>query len=136
MSNAENLFERMFRQRFGRDPTPLEIEAIIDQSVTSYNQTGGITAHTVNLGPQPRRMDETLKAQILSEIPRSKPITVAALLGDGEACQFAEELHTFLKNHGFPVTGERIDLVVPSGTVKGLTFDPDRSEFVVGANIR
>jgi hypothetical protein len=37
MFNAQNLFERMFRQRFGRDPTPLEIEAIIDQSVISHS---------------------------------------------------------------------------------------------------
>ena len=135
MSSTENLFERVFRKKFGRDPTPHEIEAMIDQSVTSHNQTGGITAHTVNFGPQPRRMDETLKAKILSDIPRSKPITVTALLGDGEACQFAEEIHAFLKNHGFPVAEGGISQGVFSGTVNGLTFDPDSSEFVVGANI-
>jgi hypothetical protein len=49
-------------------------------SVTSYNQSGGITAHTVNVGTPPRTLSDSqsapLKAQILSKLSRTKPITV------------------------------------------------------------
>lgn len=134
MSISET-FEDMFRKRFGRSPTNDELTALINQSVTSHNQVGGITAHTVNFGPQPRRLQETLKAQILSEIPRSTPIKVLALLGDAEACQFAEEIHAFLRNSGFPLAEEGISRCIFSGTIKGLNFNPDTSEFIVGANI-
>jgi hypothetical protein len=81
-------------------------------------------------------MDEAVKAHILSDIPRSKPITVTALRADGEACQFAGGIHAFLTNNSCPAAEDGIDLVVPSGTVKALTLNSDRSEFDVRANIR
>jgi hypothetical protein len=114
---------------------------IIDHSVKSYNQSGGITAHTLNVGPTPRRLSDPptaeLKAQILRELPRDKPITVVAVMGDGEAIQFAQEIHSFMKTNGFNMR-EPEQAVFTGGAVKGL-HRKDESDgsisFIVGTNI-
>src|SRR5262249_31146447 len=76
-------------------------------SIFSYGQTGGIAAGTLNVGPIPRMLNqprmESLKRQILSEIPKDKPIVVMAVMGDSEAINFALQIHTFLKENGFPL---------------------------------
>lgn len=135
MSISET-FEEMFRRRFGRAPTKEELTVLIDQSVQSYNQSGGITAHTVNLGPQPRHMSDVLKRQILQELPRTRPITVVAIMGDAEAHHFAQEIHAFLGANGFPLKeANGISQAMYNVTPKGLGFNPDTSEFIVGANL-
>lgn len=84
---------------FGGQPFP---------SVTSHNQSGGITAGIVNLGPQRRDLDlpdfDGLKAQIQRELPRDKPLTVTAVMGDGEAAEFAVQIHKYLTAEGFKMT--------------------------------
>lgn len=117
---------------------------IINQNVNSYNQSGGITAHTLNIGPTPRKLSdprsEGLKAQILRELPRDKPITVIAVLGDGEAIQFAQEIHAFMKAQGFTMKEPNgISQSVFSGVVKGLVRQdkPDGGiDFIIGANLQ
>jgi hypothetical protein len=111
---------------------------MIDQSVTSYNQQGGITAHSVTIGPQQRNLDsptsEQLKQQMLSQLPRDKDITVMAILGDTESITFAQQIHSFLKDNGFKLKEPNgISQGVFTGAVHGLQFNPDTNTFVVGA---
>lgn len=74
-------------------------------SVTSYNQSGGITAGTVNIGPQPRRFT-TADAKALAErIPAGSAVTVIAMGPDSEALAFAFEVYSWLKASGYPVKG-------------------------------
>ena len=107
--------------------------------VTSYNQSGGITAGIVNLGPQQRSLSDArsnaLKAQILSELSRTKPITVICLLSDAEAYRFAAEIHTFLKSNGFQLTEDGISQGVFTPPPRGLSVDDrgDHLDFVVGS---
>lgn len=105
-------------------------------SVTSYNQMGGITAHTVNVGRASRTINDGLRNQILNELPRDKPITVLGLLGDPESCLLAEQIHSYLKDNDFPLTEDGISQSVFSPTPKGLVVVPrgDRLDFIVGAN--
>lgn len=74
-------------------------------SAYSYGQQGGLTAGTVNLAPPQRTLSapyaSTLKSQMLSEIPKDKPITIMAILGDTESINFANEIYLFLKQNGF-----------------------------------
>src|SRR5690349_12902851 len=68
-----------------------------NQGLITQGQTGN---NTIIQGPIPRRMAEgradSLKAQILRELPRDKRITVMAVMGDGEAVQFAQEIFAFM----------------------------------------
>lgn len=111
---------------------------VIDQSVTSYNQQGGITAHSVVIGPQQRNLDlpafSELKSQILSQLPRDKDITVMAILGDTESITFAQQIHSFLKNNSFKLKEPSgISQGVFTSPVKGLQFNPETDVFIVGA---
>ncbi len=72
-----------------------------DTNITSINQMGGVTAHTVNLGPKARKMTESLGAQIKEEIPTNAKIKVTASLGDGEALGFANQILQWLKSNGY-----------------------------------
>jgi len=47
-----------------------EDRPIINQNVTSHNQSGGVTAHTVNVAPRRRTLDDGLKQQICHAIRR------------------------------------------------------------------
>jgi hypothetical protein len=111
-------------------------------NVTSYNQSGGITAHTVNVGATARRITDPraapLKEQILRELPKDKPITILAVMGDTEAIQFAYDIHAFMKENGFNMKEPNgISQGVFAGVVNGLQRrdEPDGSiTFIVGAN--
>ena len=70
-------------------------------SITSYNQMGGITAHTVNFGPQARQMNSQLGDQLKQNIPTSAKVRVVAVLGDGEALAFANQVFQWLKSNGY-----------------------------------
>jgi hypothetical protein len=96
-------------------------------SAFSYGQQGGITAGTINIGPTRRSLSDpraaSLKQQMLSELPRDKPITVEAILGNGESVEFAREIHAFLKQNSFAMKEPGgISQSVFSGSPKGVSL--------------
>lgn len=105
-------------------------------SITSHNQQGGITAHTVTIAPPARDLNspwgEPLKQQILTALPRDKEINITSLLGDAESVELATQIHSFMQANGFKVPSG-ISQSVFSGPVKGLQFNPDTNTFIVGA---
>lgn len=74
----------------------------IVQSVTSHNQTGGITAHTVNVDSRPpqRRLDDALLQDIMSRINAETVVSISYPMGDGEAATLAREIYETLKSKG------------------------------------
>jgi hypothetical protein len=106
-------------------------------NITSHNQMGGVTAHTVQIGKVQRVLGDVLKNQILSQLPRDKPITVLGVMGDPESCILAESIHAFLKSNNFPLAEQDgISQAVFMPMAKGLIVKPleDRIEFIVGSN--
>ncbi len=73
-------------------------------TIISSNQSGGITAHTVNIGNQPRHLTQSLK-QELAHLPRTANVVVTAVMGDQEAFVFGTEINSFLKEEGYNVQG-------------------------------
>jgi hypothetical protein len=124
-------FEELFNKTFGRSPKADELKSIIDQSVTSYNQTGGITAHTVNIGPPRRELTDSLKQHLLT-LPLDKPITVTAVMGVSDASELANEIRSFLAQSGFPMASTGIAQGVFGEDMRGLRFDAHFAEFIVG----
>ncbi len=86
--------------------------------VTSHNQMGGVTAHTVNFGTQARQMNDQLGGQILTMIPKTASVRVVAVLGDGEAFGFANQILQWLKSNGYS-NSEGVDQAVYSNPVMG-----------------
>ena len=103
-------------------------------NVSSLNQSGGITAGQVNIGPQPRHVDDGAKRQLLDLIA-ARPgasISVTAVLGDGEAYGFAQEIKDFLVAEGHDVDG--INQAVFNGRLVGqdVNPEPDRIDIRIG----
>jgi hypothetical protein len=68
-------------------------------NVTSIGQSGGITAGIVNVGPQPRRLDEGLKTQLAQLLPnKTREVKIQAILGDSEAIVFATQIKNYLNS--------------------------------------
>ena len=79
-----------------------------------------------------------LKRQILSDLPRDKPITVMTVMGDSEAINFAAQIHAFLKENGFPLAEQGgISQGAFTAPVNELNVRDDGKTrtFIVGANL-
>lgn len=88
-------------------PGPFKIGGryYVDQRVTSHNQSGGITAHTVNMTPPNRALNDALRAQLRQMVPKDRAVEVQAPLGDGEAIRHAHEVWDFLVGEGYNMRG-------------------------------
>ncbi len=100
-------------------------------NVTSNNQSGGITAGVVNVGPQPRNLNARHVSQLQQFLPdKTKIVTVKAVMGDGEAFSFATQIKNFLVERGYEVNG--VNQAVRCVPVVGQDFDPDTLTLTIG----
>jgi hypothetical protein len=90
-------------------------------------------------GTQPRSLnrEDGLKKQILSDLPRDKPIIVVAIMGDSESLSFASEIYSFLKDSGFKMARDIVAQAAYVQPVKGLIVEDagENRRFIVGANL-
>lgn len=110
------------------------------ETVTSINQSGGITAGEViiNTGPQPRYLDELFIKELDKLLPsdKEKEIKIFSVLGDAESFQFASEIMNHLESEGWKVDG--INQAVFSKPITGVqvTHESDGGATIrVGSNI-
>lgn len=92
-------------------------------NITSHHQTGGITAHTVNVGARPRMLNAAAQQQLTARVPKSVPVKVHAVLGDGEAYQLAQQIVAFLTDGGYTIVPGGIDQVVLAEPRPGVGID-------------
>jgi len=76
-------------------------------NVTSYDQGGGITAHTVNIQRSARHLTQKFIDSLNANLPRDKTeiIVVTSVWGDQEALQFAHEIKNHLESRGWEING-------------------------------
>lgn len=97
---------------------------IINQNVSSMNQQGGITAHTVNVPTMKRVMGDGMKQTIMRDCPRDKMIAVWSVAGAEETHQFAEQIFAFMKANGFNLFGNGpTGNMYLGGIPKGVRFE-------------
>ena len=104
--------------------------------VTSHNQSGGITANTVNFGPQARQMNDQLGQQLKQNVPIAAKVTVTAVLGDGEAFAFANQVLQWLRSNSYQSV-EGVNQAIYSVPVKGnnLEVKPNNEfDIIIGTN--
>lgn len=82
-------------------------QPIINQNVTSHNQSGGITAHTVNIGPQRLKFDPTIAEELAQKLPKDKPIRLRSVGGNSDHA-VANEYQLFLQNRGFNIANRDV----------------------------
>ena len=103
--------------------------------ITSNNQLGGITAHTVNFGPTARSMNPQLGAQVKQHVPTSAKVKIVAVLGDGEAFGFANQILAWMKANGY-VNVDGVDQAVYSAPVIGQNINKisdSQYELIIGS---
>jgi hypothetical protein len=74
----------------------------INQNVTSYGQTGGITAHTVNVGTPKLKFDVAIGDELVRKLPPGKPIRLQCFGPDSDQ-QIGDQYQAFLVSRGFKV---------------------------------
>jgi hypothetical protein len=70
-------------------------------NITSYFQSGGITAQNVNVGLQPRHVGADTIRDITQHLPKDADVTVWCRLGDGEGHSFAHEILAWMRANGY-----------------------------------
>ena len=114
----------------------LNTGATIDQSITSHNQSGGITAGIVNFSPPERHLDDAICADLLKLVPKHRLVKVDSPLGDGEAFNFAAEIWDFLTVGGYRMDQEHVQTIkippTPAGIGLDIESDPDIASISVG----
>jgi hypothetical protein len=104
-------------------------QTIIDQSVTSHNQSGGITAHTVNVGPQRLKFETAIAEELVRKLPQGKPVRLRSV-GSNTDHAIASEYQEFLTRRGFDVTRDVIGMLMPPPENK-ITIDDRGPQIVV-----
>jgi excinuclease UvrABC ATPase subunit len=103
-------------------------------NINSYNQSGGITAYNVNIGPQDRKLTESTGQQLIDELKKrpDKEITVTAVMGDGEAFRFASQVKNFLTEKGYDPKG--VNQAVYTNPVEGQIINEkdDKIDIIIG----
>ena len=75
-------------------------------NITSNYQSGGITAHTVNINPTYQRaLGDIVRQKLLENIPKDKLAVVWFTSGNEESFRYASEIHQFMKEAGYNVFG-------------------------------
>lgn len=110
--------------------TKTQTHGAIDQSVTSFNQMGGITAHTLNFAPPRRILDNDAGNDLLRKIPEDRVIQVECVHGDAEADQFAWQIWDFLNRSGRPMAGRGPDYFLRAPPAYGQKIDLNRDPSV------
>jgi hypothetical protein len=86
---------------------PIKVENVKGDVVISQNQTGGITAHTVNVGVGYRHLNAETHSQFISALsvePKEK-IVLKALMFDVETQNLCAEIHEVFKKTGWTIRG-------------------------------
>jgi len=101
-------------------------------TVTSHNQSGGITAGKLTVGRQPRKLTPNDAAQLTKQLSRDKDvvINIDAVWGDQEAFQFAEAVKAYLESQGRKVNG--VSQVAYSKPVMGQAITEGGTRIIIG----
>jgi len=94
----------------------------------SHNQSGGITANQVNVGVQPRAIDESSVAPFLLEMqrfPRSG-ITIRAYFGDAECQNLSDAIKAVFERAGWTIKGHFYE--IPNKPVRGVVLGVPRAD--------
>ena len=102
--------EKMLKNK---EDKPISIGNVTGDVVISQNQSGGITAHTVNIGPQTRKLtkeQEITFVEYLKNNPKGD-IIIEVKGPDKEPNEFANQLEELFKQSGWNITAHPISLV-------------------------
>ena len=100
------------------------------QNVTSYNQSGGITAGIVNVGPQRLAFSPDLGHQLLTNMPdKNKPVRLNGVGGDADQA-VVMQIESFLRENGYQVERNRAGMMAPPPDQK-VVLNPTAERYIL-----
>ena len=110
---------------------------VIDNSVRSENQKGGITAHNVNIGNTQRTMPDDLGKELLKIFDIEKKIDIIVAMNDPEAECYAIEIKKFLQMNKYEMLYNTMLYESMSGGrgVIAVDISKDVNNIIVGSNV-
>ena len=121
---------------FGTKPQEKEMRNEEDKEikVTSYNQSGGITAYNVNIGPQDRKLSSDYTSQIDNFISQNpdKKIVITAVMGDQEAIRFASQIKKYLESLGCKPEGVNQAIYKEQMSPQNIKITDSRIDIIIG----
>ena len=110
-------------------------------NITSHNQSGGITAHTVNAGLIQRKLSDSLKSTIKNRIEKlnrqSNKINIFTQINDEEAKNLAFEIKDFLIKSNFKYCGiTACSVDGGDGNIVHYLSEDGNDQIWIGSNIK
>jgi hypothetical protein len=86
--------------------------------------------NTFEIEPQPRNLSDprfaNLKKELLSEIPKDKPILVPSTMSNAESADFAKEIYEVFKGNGFHMKQTGASQAIFNEPLKGVGRHTDQ----------
>lgn len=111
-------------------------DARVVHNVTSNNQSGGITAHTVYQVPGRAQFTKELAEQLLKDLPVEKPVTLRIVGSDSDQ-MVGNAVAEFLSANGYALKVSRIGVLgPPPDRPFSLRFTENETILTVAASAR
>jgi hypothetical protein len=101
-------------------------------TVTSNNQSGGITAYQVNIGQIYLSFSEEIAAELAAKLPKDRPVDIMGV-GSPKDWQVADQYALFLQNGGYTIRNRNSAGMVtpPPDNPISITVYPDHSDVMI-----
>jgi hypothetical protein len=101
-------------------------------TVTSNNQSGGITAYQVNIGHIYLSFSEEIAAELAARLPKDRPVDIMRV-GSQKDWQVADQYVLFLQNAGYTIRNRSAAGMVapPPDNPISITVYPDHSDVMI-----
>ncbi|MGI8787949.1 MAG: hypothetical protein ACR2HG_09335 [Pyrinomonadaceae bacterium] len=111
-----------------KNKNSINIHDIMGDVVASNNQTGGITAHTVNFAKPQRQIDEPFKEDLSRELKKhvtdNRPVALMIYQGyDAEAIKLYNQIKDFLTDSGINFSNDGFTTFIPSQPECGIKIN-------------
>jgi hypothetical protein len=133
--NLPTIKSKQLEKQISKKPESTKTQDFGANSVVSMNQSGGITAGTINMEKQPRQLDNRLVEKIHLSLPKSAKINIYSNATDPESINFADQISAWMKRDGYRIGDEFRG--IPVNAVYGIRFHkPNDSIYEIEVGIR
>jgi hypothetical protein len=106
--------------------------------MNTYNQNNQLGNNIMNFGPHQRELTPPLQEQLKQIIKSDASVGITAVLGDGEAYNFASQIKSYLDSEGYKVEG--VDQAVYTKPISGQIIEPPKEgnntyRIIIGENL-
>ena len=110
---------------------PIFIKNVKGDIVISQNQTGGITAHTINYKTPPRQINQTAADELIVELKKHPPenFRLHSIMNNSESYETAQMIEQILKQAGWKAAPNGIMQKIFNVPMKNIIVEIDKRRY-------